>query len=31
VTNMIVAVTKDDILICEKNKNQDIKKIIKLL
>jgi len=31
VTNMIVAVTKDDILICDKNKNQDIKKIIKLL
>ena len=31
VTNMIVAVTKDNILVCEKNKNQDIKKIIKLL
>ena len=31
VTNMIVAVTKDDILICEKNKNKNIKKIIKLL
>ncbi len=31
VTNMIVAVTKDNILICEKSKNQDIKNIIKLL
>lgn len=31
VSNMIVAVTKDDILICEKSKNQDIKKIIKLI
>ena len=31
VTNMIIAVTKDDILVCEKSKNQDIKKIIKLL
>ncbi len=31
VSNMIIAVTKDDILICDKNKNQDIKKIIKLL
>ncbi len=31
VSNMIVAVTKDNILICEKSKNQDIKKIIKLL
>ncbi len=31
VSNMIIAVTKDNILICDKNKNQDIKKIIKLL
>ena len=31
VTNMIIAVTKDNILVCEKSKNQDIKKIIKLL
>lgn len=31
VSNMIVAITKDNILICDKNKNQDIKKIIKLL
>lgn len=31
ISNMIVAITKDDILICEKDKNQDIKKIIKLL
>ena len=31
VSNMIVAVTKDNILICDKNKNQDIKKIIKLI
>ena len=31
VSNMIVAVTKDNILVCAKNKNQDIKKIIKLL
>ena len=31
ISNMIIAVTKDDILICDKNKNQDIKKIIKLL
>lgn len=31
VKDMIVAITKDDILICDKNKNQDIKKIIKLL
>ena len=31
VSNMIVAVTKDNILVCEKSKNQDIKKIIKLL
>ncbi len=29
--DMIIAVTKDNILICDKNKNQDIKKIIKLL
>ena len=28
VSNMIVAVTKDNILVCEKSKNQDIKKII---
>ena len=31
VTNMIIAVTKDNILVCSKEKNQDIKKIIKLL
>ena len=31
VSNMIVAVTKDNILVCSKDKNQDIKKIIKLL
>ncbi len=31
VTNMIVAVTKENILICDKSKNQDIKNIIKLL
>ncbi len=31
VSNMIIAVTKDNILVCDKNKNQDIKKIIKLL
>ena len=31
VTNMIVAVTKDNMLICDKSKNQDIKKIIKLI
>ena len=31
VKNMIVAVTKDNILICEKNKNQQIKEIIKKL
>ena len=31
VSNMIVAVTKDDILVCEKSKNQDIKKIISKL
>ena len=31
VNNMIVAITKTDILICEKNKNQEIKKIIKLI
>jgi mannose-1-phosphate guanylyltransferase len=31
VTNMIVAVTRDNILVCDKSKNQDIKKIIKLL
>ncbi len=31
VSNMIVAITKDNILICEKNKNQEIKKIISLL
>jgi len=31
VNNMIVAVTKHDILVCDKNKNQDIKKIIKAL
>ena len=31
VSNMIVAVTKDDILVCAKDKNQDIKKIIKLI
>ena len=31
VNNMIVAVTKDNILVCSKDKNQDIKKIIKLL
>ena len=31
VSNMIVAVTHDDILICAKDKNQDIKKIISKL
>ena len=31
VTNMIVAVTRDNILVCDKSKNQDIKKIIKLI
>ena len=31
VHNMIVALTKDNILICDKSKNQDIKKILKLL
>ena len=31
VSNMIIAVTKNDILICEKDKNQEIKKIIGLL
>ena len=31
VKNMIIAITKDNILICDKSKNQDIKKIIKLL
>ena len=31
VKNMIVAVTKDNILVCEKNKNQDIKQILKLI
>lgn len=31
VHNMIVVVTKDNILICDKFKNQDIKKILKLL
>lgn len=31
VNNMIVAITKNNILICDKNKNQDIKKIIKLM
>ena len=31
VSNMIIAVTKDNILVCDKFKNQDIKKIIKLL
>ncbi len=31
ITNMIVAVTKDEILICQKGKNQEIKKIIKEL
>lgn len=31
VSNMIVAITKNDILVCDKSKNQEIKKIIKLL
>ena len=31
ITNMIVCVNKNDILICDKSKNQDIKKIIKLI
>lgn len=31
VSNMIVAVTKSEILICNKNNNQDIKKILKLI
>ena len=31
VSNMIVAITKEDILICNKDNNQDIKKIIKLI
>ena len=31
VNNMIVAITKDEILICPKEKNQDIKKILKLI
>lgn len=31
VSNMIVAITKDNILICDKSKNQEIKKIIKLI
>ena len=31
VSNMIVAITRDNILVCAKDKNQDIKKIIKLL
>ena len=31
VSNMIVAVTKDNILVCDKSKNQDIKKILKLI
>lgn len=31
VNNMIIAVTKDNILVCDKFKNQEIKKIIKML
>lgn len=31
VNNMIIAITKDEILICPKEKNQDIKKILKLI
>ena len=31
VEDMIIAVTKDEILVCKKENNQDIKKIIKLL
>ena len=31
VSNMIVSVTKDNILVCNKDKNQEIKKIISLL
>lgn len=31
VSNMIVAVTKDEILVCAKDKNQEIKKILKLI
>lgn len=31
INNMIVVVTKDNVLVCEKSKNQEIKKIIKLL
>ena len=31
VSNMIIAVTKDNILVCDKSKNQDIKKILKLI
>ena len=31
VSNMIIAVTKDEILVCAKEKNQEIKKILKLI
>ena len=31
VSNMIIAVTKDEILVCAKDKNQEIKKILKLI
>lgn len=31
INDMIVVVTKDNVLVCEKSKNQEIKKIIKLL
>ena len=31
VNDMVVAVTKDEILICPKNRNQEIKKIIQKL